>query len=264
MKKHKPLARFEGLAQRLLEGTLDRVLGSGLDPAVISAQLLKAMAESEQNGEVANHYIVGLHPTDFAAYETHWPQVVQELENTLRQVISETGRTLPGQLNIELVTDDQASRHEARVIAERQEATDDTTFLRQQDPGYAERVIQALDAFLIVEGHRHVPLDRPFLTIGRHVDNEVVIDHPAVSRQHAQIRWRYGHFVLYDVGSRGGTQVNGQSIQEWVLHPGDVIYLARRVPIIYGEGLESRTVLAALNERDGQETMVLPAKSKNT
>lgn len=264
MKKRKPLAQFEGLAQRLLEGTLDRVLGSGLDPAVILAQLLKAMAESEQNGEVANHYIVGLYPADFAAYEPRWPQVAQDLENRLRQVITETGRTLPGQLTIELVKDEQASRHEAQVVADREEAHDDTTFLRQQDPGYAERVIHALDAFLIVEGQRHVALDRPFLTIGRHVDNDVVIDHPAVSRQHAQIRWRYGHFVLYDVGSRGGTQVNGQAIQEWVLHPGDVIYLARRVPLIYGEGLESRSVLAALNERDGQETMVLPAKSKKS
>ena len=40
--------------------------------------------------------------------------------------------------------------------------------------------------------------------------------------------------MLYDLGSTGGTFVNGQGVQECVLRPGDVISLAG-VSLIYGE-----------------------------
>jgi pSer/pThr/pTyr-binding forkhead associated (FHA) protein len=68
------------------------------------------------------------------------------------------------------------------------------------------------------------------------VDNDIVIESPSISRRHAQIRWRYGRFVIYDLGSSGGTQVNGQRVTESVLHNGDVIMLSQ-VALIYGEGL---------------------------
>jgi len=55
-----------------------------------------------------------------------------------------------------------------------------------------------------------------------------------VSRSHAQLRLRFGHYVVYDLGSTAGTFVNGQRIEECVLRPGDVISLGG-VPVIYGE-----------------------------
>jgi pSer/pThr/pTyr-binding forkhead associated (FHA) protein len=61
-----------------------------------------------------------------------------------------------------------------------------------------------------------------------------VIDDARVSRSHAQLRLRFGHYVVYDLGSSGGTFVNGQRIEECVLRPGDVISLGG-VPVIYGE-----------------------------
>jgi pSer/pThr/pTyr-binding forkhead associated (FHA) protein len=95
--------------------------------------------------------------------------------------------------------------------------------------------IAALDAYLIVDGQRHVPLTKPVTSLGRNIDNDVVLDAPTVSRQHAQIRWRYGRFILYDVSNRGHTQVNNQTVNETVLKSGDVISLSD-VKLIYGEG----------------------------
>jgi pSer/pThr/pTyr-binding forkhead associated (FHA) protein len=95
--------------------------------------------------------------------------------------------------------------------------------------------IAALDAYLIVDGQRHVPLAKAITSLGRHIDNDVVLDAPTVSRQHAQIRWRYGRFILYDVSNRGRTRVNNQPINETVLKSGDVISLSD-VMLIYGEG----------------------------
>ena len=80
-----------------------------------------------------------------------------------------------------------------------------------------------------------MPLNRPLTTMGRRTENDVVLDLPSVSRQHAQIRWRLGRFVLYDVSSRGRTLVNGHPISEHVLRPGDVIALSDAL-LVYGEG----------------------------
>ncbi|NDJ79160.1 MAG: FHA domain-containing protein, partial [Chloroflexi bacterium] len=78
------------------------------------------------------------------------------------------------------------------------------------------------------------PLDRSVITIGRRHDNTIVLDDSRISRQHAQLRYRQGAFVLYDLGSRGGTFVNGARITEVALRPGDVIALAG-VTVVYVE-----------------------------
>jgi pSer/pThr/pTyr-binding forkhead associated (FHA) protein len=82
------------------------------------------------------------------------------------------------------------------------------------------------NAFLIIEGTKAVPLNQAVVTIGRHHDNMVVIDDPRVSRHHMELRAIQGRFVLFDLGSSGGTYINGQRTSQAVVYPGDVISLA--------------------------------------
>jgi pSer/pThr/pTyr-binding forkhead associated (FHA) protein len=82
------------------------------------------------------------------------------------------------------------------------------------------------NAFLIIEGTKAVPLNQTVITVGRHHDNMVVIDDPRVSRHHMELRAIQGRFVLFDLGSSGGTYVNGQRTSQAVVYPGDVISLA--------------------------------------
>ncbi|MCM1981882.1 FHA domain-containing protein [Lyngbya confervoides] len=49
-------------------------------------------------------------------------------------------------------------------------------------------------------------------TIGRDPSNEMIIDHPSVSRFHSQIRFENGVYTLYDLNSTNGTYVNGQQV----------------------------------------------------
>lgn len=59
--------------------------------------------------------------------------------------------------------------------------------------------------------------ERPFtraFTIGRAPECDVVITEPAISRQHAEVRWQYGGWQLIDLGSRNGTYLDGVKIQE--------------------------------------------------
>jgi pSer/pThr/pTyr-binding forkhead associated (FHA) protein len=92
-------------------------------------------------------------------------------------------------------------------------------------------------AFLIVNGRRHVALNRPVVNIGRQLDNHLVLDDVLVSRRHAQLRAREGQYLLTDLGSKHGIRVNNIAVREWVLQPGDVFRLGN-TELIYGDERE--------------------------
>jgi pSer/pThr/pTyr-binding forkhead associated (FHA) protein len=96
------------------------------------------------------------------------------------------------------------------------------------DPDHEAETSDALpqNAVLILEGLKAYPLREALINIGRKLENHIIIDDPRISRVHAQLRAIKGHFVLFDLGSKGGTFVNGQRISEVMLYSGDVISLA--------------------------------------
>ncbi|MGS0741131.1 FHA domain-containing protein [Glaciimonas sp. GG7] len=62
-------------------------------------------------------------------------------------------------------------------------------------------------------------------TIGRRLHNDMVIDHPAVSGQHAVIVTISSDSFLEDLNSTNGTQVNGHPISKHFLQHKDVIQM---------------------------------------
>jgi pSer/pThr/pTyr-binding forkhead associated (FHA) protein len=69
-------------------------------------------------------------------------------------------------------------------------------------------------------------LTEEVLTIGRAPDNIFPIDDASVSSHHAQISKSAGIYLLKDLGSTNGTEVNGRELQretEYTLTPGDRI-----------------------------------------
>jgi pSer/pThr/pTyr-binding forkhead associated (FHA) protein len=61
------------------------------------------------------------------------------------------------------------------------------------------------------------------VSIGRSTSSKVQIDHPKVSRRHAQIIRRGDTFIVRDLGSANGTQVGGRQVEEQALENGDTI-----------------------------------------
>jgi pSer/pThr/pTyr-binding forkhead associated (FHA) protein len=70
---------------------------------------------------------------------------------------------------------------------------------------------------------RDFQLTKALLSIGRGLENDLVIDDPRVSRHHAQITFRHGHYLLRDLRSTNGTFVNKQPVEAVVLAPGDLV-----------------------------------------
>jgi two-component system, cell cycle response regulator len=73
-------------------------------------------------------------------------------------------------------------------------------------------------------GKRHV-LHKEVIGIGRDRDNEIVLDSDSVSRRHAKVEHRDGHFFVLDLDSTNGTFVNDEPepVQGYQLRRGDQI-----------------------------------------
>jgi ABC transport system ATP-binding/permease protein len=77
------------------------------------------------------------------------------------------------------------------------------------------------------------------ITIGRTADCQLMLDHPMVSRKHAEIARQAGRYAIRDLDSMNGTFVNGQRVDGWrVLHTGDVIQIGP-FKLVYDGRVES-------------------------
>ncbi len=96
-------------------------------------------------------------------------------------------------------------------------------------PDVGTQLIAGSTATLIVrqppDRVRTIALTHDPLSIGRHPTNQLVIDVPTVSAEHAVIEYHAGRYRVTDRGSRNGTFVNGQRITTLDLNDGDVIRL---------------------------------------
>ncbi|MEO7031850.1 MAG: FHA domain-containing protein [Herbaspirillum sp.] len=74
---------------------------------------------------------------------------------------------------------------------------------------------------------QRLPLNKERVMIGRRPHNDMVVDHPTVSSEHAVIVTLSNDSFLEDLNSTNGTLVNGQPIKKHFLQDGDVIELAK-------------------------------------
>ena len=74
---------------------------------------------------------------------------------------------------------------------------------------------------------QEIAINKPRVTIGRRPSNDVVLNHLAISGNHAVIETQMNDFYLEDLNSTNGTQVNGQPVKRHYLQNGDVISLAK-------------------------------------
>jgi pSer/pThr/pTyr-binding forkhead associated (FHA) protein len=80
-------------------------------------------------------------------------------------------------------------------------------------------------------GTRNFPLNSTVTVIGRRQDCDLCVPLMVVSRKHCEINQDQGHLRLRDLGSRNGTLVNGEKINEVDLGPGDRIAIG---PVDFG------------------------------
>jgi len=233
-----PISRFENFARTLIEGSVDRLLGQKSVLVQIGSALAACAATSRQDDVLANRFVIRLHPETEAQLLHQSPDAALLLEDLLLRLQREEQLILAGDLEVKLIADDSIKVGKVVVSGEHRqlEGEEATAVLNRRQGTTAQ--LELLDAYLIVGGRRHVVLRQVVTSIGRSLENDIVLDDPDVSRRHAQIRWRHGRFVLFDLSSRAGSFVNDLPVQEHELASGDVILLGGAA-VVYGEGFEA-------------------------
>jgi hypothetical protein len=239
------VAQFEARVERLVEGTFSRLFAGRVRPLEVAGWVARALEDhqvvsSDGIPQAPTHYWIYLQPEDYETLTSERPNLEQDLAAHVGQLAAQSGLALaatpavfvlprPGLAARDVLVEARCVLPLAPEIEKTREMTADELGAVSPATGPA-----AGRPFLILDGRRAVDLTEPLVTVGRGLDNDVILEDPRVSRRHAQMRLRYDRYVLYDLGSRGGTQVNGYSVEECVLHSGDVISFSG-VQVVFGE-----------------------------
>jgi hypothetical protein len=227
------LGRFEELLERVVEGSFARLFSGQMNPQQIVARMIRAMEDNARDNIAPDKYTVYLNPQDFKA-ATNETDLASILSEQILNQTRNTGLDLLSSPVVKLSPDPELSPKTVRVDAEI------TGMVEERTQAFKlSKVRENMNAkpdsntYLIIDGSRCVQLSKPIYTIGRRLDCDIVLSDSRVSRRHAQLRWRFGRYMLFDLGSSGGISINGKTVTEAVLEPGDVFSLGG-VDIIYG------------------------------
>jgi hypothetical protein len=226
------LDHFEALAEQLVEGTFEWLFRHRLHPSDVARRLARAMEDGQVTGDdgqvlLPNRYWVFLNSDDFAALDAGGEPLRAELTRYLGRLADEGGGRFGGRLSVALhpVADLASGQVDVRAAhGAEPESADDTHEVK-----VAARAAADTGRWSLHLGGRVFPLGEPVVRLGRALSNDVILDDRRVSRRHAQLRWRGGGYHLSDMGSSGGTTLNGQPVrqgEEVPLTAGDVVSLA--------------------------------------
>jgi len=232
------LSQLESKIQTLFEDRFVSIMPGITTKDKIAQQLAASMKQNiiEQEGKLIAPNVITLIVAPAVAEQWRNIEIIEAIRNILNIALKDVGLDFASQAVITIATNPSFLTEEVTVLASHNlESMEETKGMindknndTDEDQSFPE------NAFLIVEGVKVFPLKEAVVNIGRRMENQLVIDDPRISRNHAQLRAINGRFVLFDLNSTGGSFVNGQKISQTVLYPGDVISLAG-LSLIFGQ-----------------------------
>jgi pSer/pThr/pTyr-binding forkhead associated (FHA) protein len=111
-----------------------------------------------------------------------------------------------------------------------------------------------------VGGGDPIPLLREEMTMGRRESCDVCLKFPNVSGLHCELAYRNGHWIIKDLNSTNGIKVNGIRVPKKVLHPEDIITIAKRNFVIKYTPIGQQSMDEILE--DAEEVMDMPLLEK--
>ena len=251
-------SRLETRLQRLIEEGSARIFSAKDVKSLFANRLAEKMQAEVQFGEngqlvAPNIYTIEVSEDDSLALETN-KHLVSELEAALLAAASQSEIVFLHDPVLHFKSSKHVLGGDIKVVHTAfEEELSKTQSLEVSDDNHENSV--PVGAFFIVNGTNVFPLTESIVNIGRKNDNHLVIDSSRVSRRHAQLRSISGAYHFFDLGSTGGSTINGLEVTKAILLAGDVISLAG-VPIIYGQdssASEAATQDIKISERKDSE-----------
>lgn len=104
---------------------------------------------------------------------------------------------------------------------------------------------------------KEIPIDKTPLTIGRKMDNDIIIDNLAVSGHHARLTQQGTAYMIEDLQSTNGTLINSKRIVSAALKHGDQIVIGQHTLVFVQPEAEA----PAAPQGDPDATVVMPARA---
>ncbi|MCY4087335.1 MAG: DUF3662 and FHA domain-containing protein [Actinomycetia bacterium] len=239
---------IEHKLEALFEGVFGRAFRSHVQPVELARKLTKEMddgkAVSVSRVYAPNEYLLYLAPADRAHYREYEQALLGELAGYLIEHAQKEGYSLLSRPRILIEEDPQLSLGEFGIATRMVEPTTrhkpaspaappapapswtppPAAPATGAPPAQPER--SPAVAAIEVNGARHAITKIP-VVIGRGRDCDIVLDDPGASRRHAELRRDDGGYVIVDLGSTNGLEVNGKRIETAQLAPGDLLTIGR-------------------------------------
>ena len=224
--------------ENLFDGLFSRAFKSGVKPLQLGRKLLQ-IVDSERDVDaqgrrvVPNSYLIQLSPDDREGFADVEPTLLQELTVALREYISQEGYHVEGKARVALRTNPDLRRGKFEIDC--RNITPDAAPAPAPTADEPEVLVAPLltavpsafdrpPAVLSLPNGQRIELHEGHYVLGRHLENDIVLNDTNVSRKHAEFVCAAGEVVVRDLGSTNGTKVNGVLITgEQLLQHGDVV-----------------------------------------
>ena len=236
----KALAQFESFLEGLVEGSFRRLFRGRLEPVDLARRLGRVMDDHKRvtwdRPLVPNQYKVALSAADFADVESFLDSLQRELEKFADDRAAERGYGMLAPAAVTITSEAALEHGTFTVEAAMVDASDPAA--AGPAPGELEdfgqtRAMQPLEMPVGPTGFETIYLIGTSagrrtawpvggrLSIGRGLDNDVVLDDASVSRHHAEVMREGGRLEVRDLGSTNGTWVNAARVTAATVQPGD-------------------------------------------
>jgi hypothetical protein len=176
--------------------------------------------------------VVTLSAEDFDHFAPIQALLQREIATYLQEYARERKYSLPAPAAVTLARDETLRPAALRIAAQMDDLPDQDSAVGQatqvmpagMDSGPVSVAGTVRRAHLEIDGAACY-LDRDVVTLGRGLDNDVVVEDRRVSRRHARIQRSPRGWEIMDLASTNGTFVNGKPIRQQQLATGDTISL---------------------------------------
>ncbi|MGC8927353.1 MAG: tetratricopeptide repeat protein [Myxococcota bacterium] len=199
-------------------------------------------------------------------YEQDRDEITQELPPTVQKKIEESFQPpvvsqaqAPVQEEITPIKKAPEPQYESTAVIRMPSIS---TPLNQE----AQEIPDSTARLVLFAGHlpeKEFSLNKTVMKIGRTEENDIVLDHKSISREHAQIIYENNSFKIIDLKSANGVLVNGEQYAKTELRNGDIIelghlklkFIDERSPQVYQE-----TAVVRMPQRPKEEKAEVEVK----
>jgi hypothetical protein len=222
--------------ESVVERPFARLLRTRMQPIEVAKRLSREM-EAQRTVAinrvlVPNRFVVQLSAEDFDHFAPIQAMLQREMATYLRDYAAEHRYSMPNEPSVTLERDESLRPSSLRINARMDEPADSpATSLLQPTQVMPSGDVPATgtpgatkQARIELEG-ASCYLDRDVATIGRGLDNDVVVEDRRVSRHHARLQRGPRGWEIMDLASTNGTCVNGRQVKQRLIDHGDIIAL---------------------------------------